>query len=343
MTVAEHVRLAHKHNASDIHLICGQVPHYRIDRIIRPVSNVPAMSSEECAVCARELVGDKLDSDPPKSSIDLAQTVDGVRCRVNIFRQQGNWSIAIRLLNDHIPEIAELGLPPVAEELTTYGEGLVLVTGVTGSGKSTTLASILNVINRNSESHIITLEDPIEYVYTPSKCIINQREIGKDTATYASGLHEALREDPDIILLGEMRDIDTISTALTAAETGHLVFATIHSSSTADTIDRIIGIFPGDRQNQVRVQLSQTLKAVLNQNLFPRVGGGRVLATEVMKVTSAISAQIRDGKTHQITASIESSARVGNITMDKALATLFEANKISKQIYESFQNSRVLM
>lgn len=338
MTVEQHVHQAHQMNASDVHLICGLEPAYRIDRLVEKVPNCPVLTEEDCATAARELAGSLVDKLPHDRVIDMSKTIAGVRCRITIFRQRGKWSLAVRLLNDHIPGIKELGLPDVVSEFATYGEGLVLVTGVTGSGKSTTLAALLDIVNSNSKQHIVTLEDPIEYVHVPKKCIINQREIGKDTPSYASGLNEALREDPDVILLGEMRDTETIGTALTAAETGHLVFGTIHASSTADAIDRIVGVFPGERQSQVRIQLAQTLRAVLNQNLFPKVGGGRVLACEVMKSTSAIRAYIREGKTQQIPSAIQQSANVGNILMDKVLDNLLMKRYITKQIYDSFKS-----
>lgn len=341
MTVKEYVHLAHQDDASDIHLICGLKPHYRVDRLIEEIPDSHELTQEECVAAARELAGDLIDSTPSDKSIDISQTIAGVRCRISIFRQQGVWSTAIRLLNDHIPKIKELGLPDVVEDFTTYGEGLVLVTGVTGSGKSTTLAAMIDIINNRDKSHIVTLEGPIEYVYTPNKCIINQREVGKDTASYDSGLNEALREDPDVILLGEMRDVNTVATALTAAETGHLVFGTIHASSTGDAIDRVVGVFPGERQPQVRIQLAQTLRAVLNQNLFPKVGGGRVLACEVMRVNSAICAFIREGKTQQINNAVQQSANIGNITMDKALENLLAKRYITRKIYDSFKSSAI--
>ncbi len=338
MTAEEYVALAHRDNASDVHLICGLTPHYRVDRLIKEMPGCTVLTAEDCLAAARELAGEKVDSAAPATPIDFSKTIVGVRCRISIFKQGGIWSIAIRMLNDHIPGIQELGLPAVVSEFATYGEGLVLVTGVTGSGKSTTLAAIIDLVNQNSESHIVTLEDPIEYIHTPKKCIINQRELGRDTVSYATGLVEALREDPDVILLGELRDLETVETALTAAETGHLVFATIHANSTADAIDRIVGIFPGERQSQVRIQLSQTLRAVLNQNLFPKVGGGRVLACEVMKTTTAIRALIREGKTQQIPNSIMQSSKEGNIVMDKALDDLLAKRLITKQIHDSFKS-----
>ena len=294
------------------------------------------LTQADCQRLAGELAGDAFSQAAAAGELDLARSIAGVRCRINLFRQQGAWSAAIRLLNDHIPELGELGLPPVVAEFPSYSQGLVLITGETGSGKSTTLAAILNQINRNEAKHILTLEDPIEYVYTPARCVINQREVGKDTQSFASGLRAALREDPDVILVGEMRDLETIETALTAAETGHLVFGTVHTSSAADSIDRIVDVFPAGRQQQIRLQLSMTLRAVLSQQLLPRAsGGGRVLACEVMRVNGAIRNLIREGKTPQIANSIQTSGSDGNILMDKALGDLLSAGVISRETWRA--------
>ena len=334
MTVEAYIEKARRDGASDVHLVRGLTPRYRIDGSIREMDAVP-LTAEECLGAARELAGAELSRAEAVGELDMAETIAGIRCRVNLFRQQDAWSAAIRLLNDHIPELGELGLPKVVSEFPGYSQGLVLITGETGSGKSTTLAAVLNQINRNEAKHILTLEDPIEYVYTPDKCVINQREIGRDTQSFAAGLRAALREDPDVILVGEMRDLETIETALTAAETGHLVFGTVHTNSAADSVDRIVDVFPTGRQQQIRLQLSMTLKAVLSQQLLPREGGGRVLACEVMKTDGAIRNLIREGKTPQIANSIQTSGSVGNILMDKALNALYAAGTISKETYRS--------
>lgn len=334
MTVEEYVAKARKDGASDVHLVRGLTPRYRIDGSIREMGGAP-LTAEECLEAARELAGSEIRQAEAVGEMDLAETIAGVRCRVNLFRQQAAWSAAIRLLNEHIPDLAELGLPKVVGEFPAYSQGLVLITGETGSGKSTTLAAVLNQINRSEAKHILTLEDPIEYVYTPAKCVINQREIGRDTQSFAAGLRAALREDPDVILVGEMRDLETIETALTAAETGHLVFGTVHTNSAADSIDRIVDVFPEGRQQQIRLQLSMVLKAVLSQQLLPKVGGGRVLACEVMKTDGAIRNLIREGKTPQIANSIQTTGALGNILMDKALGNLLASGSISRETYES--------
>ena len=335
MTVEELIAQARRDKASDVHLVRGLTPRYRVDGELREMCP-EVLTKERCEEIARELLGEEIFEQALKiGEADLAHTIAGNRCRLNLFLQQGAWSAAIRLLNDHIPNMSELGLPKVAAELPGYSQGLILITGETGSGKSTTLAAVLNEINKNEYKHILTLEDPIEYVYTPIKCVINQREMGRDTQSFAAGLRAALREDPDVILVGEMRDLETIETALTAAETGHLVFGTVHTNSAADSIDRIVDVFPAERQQQIRLQLSMSLKAVFSQQLLPKVGGGRVLAAEVMKVDGAIRNLIREGKTPQIVNAIQTTGSVGNILMDRCLQNLRTAGTISEETYRA--------
>ena len=334
MTVEQLVAQALRDRASDIHIVRGLTPRYRVDGEIREMCQ-EVLTAEQCEEYARQLLGGGYDEALEIGEADLAKTIAGVRCRLNLFRQQGAWSAALRLLNEHIPDFSELGLPKVAAEFPAYSQGLVLITGETGSGKSTTLAAVLNQINKNECKHILTLEDPIEYVYTPIRCVINQREMGKDTRSFAAGLRAAQREDPDVILVGEMRDLETIETALTAAETGHLVFGTVHTNSAADSIDRIVDMFPAERQQQIRLQLSMSLKAVLSQQLLPKVGGGRVLACEVMKTDGAIRNLIREGKTPQIVNAIQTTGSVGNILMDRCLQNLRSAGTISEETYRS--------
>ena len=330
----EYVTRARAAGASDIHLVAGLTPRCRVDGAIRPLGE-EILTPLQCEKLVQELAGGELATLRVVGEADLALTIAGVRCRLNLFRQQGGWSAAIRLLNEHIPDLSELGLPKVVSDFPAYSQGLVLITGETGSGKSTTLAAILNQINRQEAKHILTLEDPIEYVYTPDRCVINQREVGKDTQSFAAGLRAALREDPDVILVGEMRDLETIETALTAAETGHLVFGTVHTNSAADSIDRMVDVFPAQRQQQIRLQLSMTLKAVLSQQLLPRAGGGRVLACEVMKVDGAIRNLIREGKTPQIANTIQTTGAAGNILMDRCLQNLRTAGVISEETFRA--------
>lgn len=315
----ELIAQAAEQNASDIHLASGLAPRFRIDgELCSAMERV--LSAEECTAIAEELAGAEFDAIRKRGELDLAKTISGRRVRVNIYHTRGTISIALRILADRIPKISDLGLPPAVSMFPSYQKGIVLVTGETGSGKSTTLAAILNEINHTRNEHIITLEDPIEYVYEPDRCLISQREIGTDTDSYADGLRAILREDPDIILIGEMRDAETIETALTAAETGHLVFATLHTNSAADSIDRIIGAFSAARQPEIRMQLSTVLMAVLSQQLLVRRGGhGRACACEVMIATPAIRNQIREGKTPQMESSILTSAKEGSLTMDHCL------------------------
>ena len=334
MKIEEFVAKALADGASDIHLVRGLTPRYRIDGSLREMDPAP-LTAEACTTLAMELAGGNFRKAEVVGEADLSSTIAGVRCRINLFRQQGSWSAAIRLLSEEIPELERLGLPPAVAEFSSYNQGLVLITGETGSGKSTTLAAILERINRRERKHILTLEDPIEYVYTPKGCVINQREVGRDTGSFATGLRAALREDPDVILVGEMRDLETIETALTAAETGHLVFGTVHTNSAADSVDRIVDVFPAGRQQQIRLQLSMCLRAVLSQQLLPKTGGGRVAACEVMKADSAIRNLIREGKTPQIINAIQTSGSLGNVLMDKTLQGLYKAGTISRETYES--------
>ena len=334
MNITDYITKARADRASDVHLVCALPPKYRVDGAITDLDATP-LTPQQCLALAKELAGADFPALEAAGELDLAKTIAGVRCRLNLFRQQGTYSAAIRLLSDHIPALEELGLPAAVQEFTAYSQGLVLITGETGSGKSTTLAALLDRINHTQALHILTLEDPVEYIYTPDRCLINQREIGRDTRSFANGLRAALREDPDVILVGEMRDLDTIQTALTAAETGHLVFGTVHTNSAADSIDRIVDVFPAERQQQIRLQLSMTLKAVLSQQLLPRANQpGRVLACEVMKTDDAIRNLIREGKTPQIQNAIQTTGDKGNILMDRALQNLYRSGAITRQTLE---------
>jgi twitching motility protein PilT len=321
MNIISIIKEAQLRRASDIHVVYGLPVRIRIDGVLENYDD-NVLTHEDCNSIAKQLLAEKYKLLESVGEVDAAGTfADDVRCRLHVFRQQGHISSAIRILSDRIPELEMLGLPPICYEFAEYPRGIVIVTGETGSGKSTTLAALLNRINQTRAQHIITLEDPIEYIYHPDKCTINQRQIAEDTASYETGLKAILREDPDIILIGEMRTLETIETALTAAETGHLVFATLHTNSAADSIDRIVDVFPGERQQQIRLQLSMTLRAVLAQQLLPRASGqGRVLA------------MIREGKTPQIASAIQTSAAEGNISMDNFLAKLVKQGAISREV-----------
>lgn len=330
--------------ASDLHLICGLPPQYRIAGTLKPDPQLPPLTAQDCEDLAQELAGMRFGKLENQGELDGSATIAGSRIRMNIFRQQDHFSMAIRLLADKIPELSSLGLPPAVMDLTTLNRGIVLVTGETGSGKSTTLAAMIDHINHERPEHVLTLEDPIEYQYKPDRCIFNQREIGRDTEDFAAGLRAALREDPDIILVGELRDRETIETALTAAETGHLVFGTLHTASAADTIDRIVGVFPPEDQQQIRMQLSMTLRAVLSQQLLPDIAQSRRMAAcELMVVTPAIRNLIREGKTPQISSTIATSAADGNVTMDASILRLYRAGRISARTAEDAARDRDYM
>ena len=331
--VEELVRVAQASGASDIHIICGMPIKYRLDGELENMSEEP-LNESDCLGYARELAKDGFEELMKSGELDAADTFAGIRCRIHIFKQKGIPSVALRLLREDIPELDKLGLPPAVFNLPNLHKGIVLVTGETGSGKSTTLAALLDSINHTRKSHIVTLEDPIEYVYKPDLCAINQREVGpgKDTRSFAYGLRASLREDPDVILIGEMRDPETIETAITAAETGHLVFGTLHTGSAADSIDRIVQVFPENAQPQIRLQLSMTLEAVLTQQLIKKKTGGRVLACEMMIVTDAIRNMIRTSNTPQIVNAIATSAELGGQTMDQALVRLVRMGQISREM-----------
>lgn len=319
--------------ASDIHIAAGVPVRFRVDgKLVNLGDHV--LTRQDCEAIARDAAGEAYEAIAKMGELDMAGTYAGhVRCRLNIYQSMRSVCLAIRLLSNTIPKLETLGLPKVVQDFPNYQKGIVIVTGETGSGKSTTLASILNEINLTKPDHIITLEDPVEYVYEPKMCSIDQREIGRDTISYAEGLRAILREDPDVILIGEMRDLDTIETALTAAETGHLVFGTLHTQSAADSIDRLVDVFPEGRQRQIRLQLSMVLRAVLSQQLLPRASGtGRVVACEVMIVNHAIRNLIREGKTPQIENTLATTADIGSITMDNALTQMVRQRLITREV-----------
>jgi twitching motility protein PilT len=323
--------------ASDVHLTAGFPPAVRVRGRIVPMDDYPPLSPQE----TREIVYSILNDSQRKrfenqQQLDFAYAIPGVaRFRVNCFFQRGAISAAFRLIPTEILGLESLGLPLVLEEFTRKPRGFVLMTGPTGSGKSTTLASMVDMINTEREEHILTIEDPIEFLHSHKKCIVNQREIGADAQDFAVALKAALREDPDVILVGEMRDLETVSTALTAAETGHLVFATLHTQSTAQTVDRIIDVFPPHQQQQVRMQLSIALQGIVTQQLLPTAdGSARTVACEVLVPTPAIRNLIREGKTHQIYSALQTSGAVGMQTMDSHLAQLVRAGTITRSLAE---------
>ena len=324
-------------NASDVHLSPGFPPALRVRGRITPIDGYPVMTPQD----TREIVYSILNDSQRKKfennlQLDFAYAIPGVaRFRVNCFFQRGAISAAFRLIPTEILSLDSLGLPAVLEEFCRKPRGFVLMTGPTGSGKSTSLASMVDLINSEREEHILTIEDPIEFLHTHKKCIVNQREVGSDATDFAAALKSALREDPDVILVGEMRDLETISTALTAAETGHLVFATLHTQSTAQTVDRIIDVFPPHQQQQVRMQLSIALQGIVTQQLLPTAdGSGRVVACEVLVPNPAVRNLIREGKTHQIYSALQTSGSIGMQTMDAHLAQLVRMGKITRSLAE---------
>jgi len=323
---------AHERGASDIHIKVGNHPICRIDGRLRPLTEVPKLDAPAVRVLVHSMMTDEQREVFRNTlELDFAYSIPGVsRFRVNVYQQRGSMGAAIRAIPAGVPAIDELGLPEVVKRLAALPRGLVLVTGPTGSGKSTTLAAMIHFINQSRAVHIVTVEDPIEYLHRDINSVINQREVGMDTLSFSNALKHVLRQDPDVILIGEMRDLETISTALTAAETGHLVLATLHTQSAAQTVDRIIDVFPAHQQPQVRMQLSVALEGVLSQTLVPLAGGkGRTAALEVMVCTGAIRNLIREGKTHQIPSLIMSGAREGMQTLDQALRDLVEQGKVT--------------
>jgi twitching motility protein PilT len=327
--------------ASDLHLTAGSPPMVREKGRLRAL-DYPVLTSQQ----TREIIYSILTNDQRKRlenewQIDFAYSIPGQgRFRVNAYFQRASLGAAFRLIPNDMPALDELGLPPVLREFVKKPRGFVLVTGPTGSGKSTTLAAMLDVINKERHEHIMTIEDPIEFLHRHQNCIVNQRELGADAQSFSLGLKAALRQDPDVILVGEMRDLDTIATALTAAETGHLVFATLHTQDTAQTVDRIVDVFPPAQQHQVRVQLSVSLQGIVTQQLLPTADGqGRVCATEILVPTPAIRNLIREGKTHQIYSALQTGGAHGMQTMDAALADLVRRNKISRELAEARSSS----
>ena len=318
-------------NASDIHIQVGLPPILRVDGQLIPIASQPVLTPQ----MVEGLVFATLDESQQKillkdKEFDYSFAFGELgRFRANAFHERGNLACAFRLIPNKIQTIAELGLPGVVETFADYPRGLVLVTGPTGSGKSTTLAAIVDKINREKAVHILTIEDPIEFTHKSQRSVVVQREVHYDTFSFAAALRSALREDPDVVLLGEMRDLETISSAITIAETGHLVLATLHTNSAAQSVDRMIDVFPAHQQPQVRSQLSNILMAICAQRLVPAIGGGRIAAAEIMVANSAIRSLIRDGKTHQIDSMIQTGASAGMQTMDSTLAKLVKNGTVA--------------
>lgn len=330
VTLRELLEIMVKKNASDLHLTVGSPPQLRIDgKLVK--ADFEILSAEDTKKLAYSIMSEKQKQNfEEKSELDLSFGIEQLsRFRCNVFMQRGNVAVALRQIPFHIPSFEELGIPRPVVELSNLPRGLVLVTGPTGSGKSTTLAALINKINQERHCHILTVEDPIEYLHRHNSSLINQREVYADTLSFASALKYALREDPDVVLIGEMRDLETMEASLNISETGHLAFATLHTNSCAESINRIIDVFPTNQQEQVRVTVSFVLQAVISQQLIPQIGGGRVLALEIMICTPAIRALIRDDKIHQIYSLMQAGQKYGMRTMNQSLAELYLRHKIT--------------
>ena len=323
--------------ASDLHLLTGVPPTLRIDGVLVPLSNFGVMTPETVSeLVSQSVTSEQLSKISIDKEIDFSLPFsDKARFRGNIYTQKGSLAISFRRIPLEIPAIDSLGLPKIIHSFTGLRQGFILVTGPTGHGKSTTLASILNEINANRLCHIVTIEDPIEFVFRSQKSIVSQREMNSDTHSWRVALRSVLREDPDVVLVGEMRDYETIAAALTVAETGHLVFATLHTNSAAQTVDRIVDVFPEEQQKQIRLQLSNVIEAVFSQRLVAAIPKGRVVAYELMLATNAIKTSIREGKSHLIDSILETSTEAGMITLEKSLSNLVKTGKI---LLESAQN-----
>lgn len=333
LKIGQYLELAQAQGASDLHLGVGKKPTLRIDGTLLQLAKEPIMLSEDMDGFIEVLLNDeqkKIFKD--QKEIDFGFTYEEkIRCRANAYIQKGLVAIAIRLISMEILSIEELNLPAILHEFAKLSQGFFLVVGPAGHGKSTTLAALIDEINHNRFDHILTIEDPIEYIFTPDRCLIDQREVGSDTVSFNKALRSVLRQDPDAIMIGEMRDPESIAIALTAAETGHLVFSTLHTNNAAQTIDRIIDSFPAGQQGQIRSQLASVLVGILSQRLVPRVDGGRVPATEVMFANAAIRNLIREDKTYQIDLVIETSAEDGMMSLNRSLASLVKRREITQE------------
>jgi twitching motility protein PilT len=334
------LRIAAQRGASDLHLVVGRYPTYRIDGKLYPLTQdvivTPTMTREICEVVLSEEKKKQLEKE---GQVDLSYNFeDKVRFRVNAFFQQGFTSIAFRLIPKEIRTLEELGVPEILYDFTRFSQGLFLMVGPVGHGKSTTLAAMINEINHNQEKHILTIEDPIEYLYEQDLSIINQREVYQDTDSFQTALKAVFREDANVVLIGELRDLDTISAAMTAAETGHLIFGTLHTNDAPQTIDRIVDVFPAHQQNQVRSQLASVLLAVVSQRLIPKIDKGRIPAVEIMIKNHAVENLIRENKSYQIGNVIETSSQEGMVTMDRSLADLVRRGLVSLEVASAYSH-----
>jgi twitching motility protein PilT len=338
INITQLLDLAVSKNASDLHLLSGSLPMLRINGELVPVMGTTELTSGEIESLVFPLLS-PLQKDILVNTWELdlgLEYEDRARFRVNCYKQKGSFAAAFRFIPKEIRKLDEIGLPTIVNKILDLPQGLILVTGPTGQGKSTTLAAFINQINLTRASHIITVEDPIEFVYPKAKSLISQRELNSDTKSWTNSLKSALREDPDVVLIGEMRDLDTISSAMTIAETGHLVFATLHTNSAAQTIDRIIDVFPENQQPQIRVQLGAVIEGIISQRLIPTITPGRALAAEVLLGNPALRSLIRENKTHLIDNLIQTSAEIGMMSLETSLAMLVKEGKITIETAQNF-------
>lgn len=331
MDMIELLKQTVAHKASDLHISIGRPPVMRIHGELEPQKEFPVLNAADTERLISQIISEEQRKELNETlELDCSYSIPNVsRFRVNVYWRNGGMGAAIRTIPNKIPTLQELELPPVVQRLTEAKNGLILVTGPTGSGKSTTLAAMIDAINKTRKEHIMTIEDPIEFVYEHNKALINQRELNAHTLSFANALKHVLRQDPDIVLVGEMRDLETIASAITIAETGHLVFGTLHTMGAAQTVDRIIDVFPSYQQQQIRMQLAGGLKAVISQALLSRKTGGRVAAREIMVVTQGISSMIREGKSHQIYGQIQTGAADGMVTLETDVARLLSRDIIT--------------
>ncbi|MFC1649746.1 type IV pilus twitching motility protein PilT [Patescibacteria group bacterium] len=338
MNIKNLLQLTMEKKASDLHLIPGIPPHLRVEGVLAPIPHEQIATPEVVETMITEILNsEQIERLNVNKELDFSLSYDNKsRFRVNAYTQKGKYAIAFRQIPVEVPDLESLNLPSILHQFTGLRQGFVLVTGPTGHGKTTTLAAMLKEINHNRAEHIVTIEDPIEFIYKPVKSIISQREMGSDTHSWQVALRSVLREDPDVVLVGEMRDYDTISSAITVAETGHLVFSTLHTNSAAQTIDRIVDVFPDEQQDQMRLQLSSVIEAVFSMRLVPSTTGRRVVAYEVMLGTSAIKHSIREGKTHQIDNIIQTSTEIGMKTLEMSLAELVNKGTVTLETAQSF-------
>lgn len=341
MSIQELLVLTIRHNASDLHLLVGIAPTIRVDGSLLSLANYPRLTPADIETMVFSLVTPEqkellIANKEFDFSIGFGEGAASARFRVNAYYQKNALSAAFRFLPQDIKTVDELGLPEVLHTFAALRQGFILVCGPTGHGKSTTIAALINEINMQRSCHILTIEDPIEYVYPRGKSIISQREMGLDTHSFAMALRSAFREDPDVVLVGEMRDPETMAAAITIAETGHLVFSTLHTNSASQSIDRIVDSFPSHQQGQIRIQLAATLRSVVSERLLPKIGGGRIAAVEVLIGTSAVANNIREAKTHLIDSIIETSQDVGMMTLESSLASLVLSGAISLETAKTY-------